>query len=394
MDCIKNAIRNIWRKRVRSIMTVMGIGIGVLSVIVIASIGELGKRSINEELDSIGVGGLAISVDSQALAQPLDDRDLSQIRGETDVLEAMPLIMEYTQTAARGESSGCVVWGVDEDVDRIISMKLLYGRMMNRSDLAASADVCVVDESFAFDTYARSNIVGKSINVLLGGSYREYEVVGVVASGGNVFQNLMGGTIPSFLYVPYTALQRVSGKSGFDQIAVKLEDGVDADTAAEKITARLEAELGVPDSIHVQNIAQQKDQLNQILNIVTLILAIIAGISLIVAGLSIMTVMLVSVHERTREIGIKKSIGASKATILFEFMMESLLISLFGSIAGAVIGTGLVWLGCTLMGTTCIINMPLMLFCIGFAVLIGMVFGVYPAIKAANLKPVDALRFE
>ena len=142
----------------------------------------------------------------------------------------------------------------------------------------------------------------------------------------------------------------------------------------------------------MENLNSHKEQLNSVLDIVTTVLSIIGGISLVVAGLSIMTVMLVSVHERTREIGIKKSIGASKSAILFEFLAESLFITLIGGLAGAAIGTAAVVCGSLMIGLDVILNFRLILFCIGFTMIVGVLFGVYPAVKAAGLKPVDALR--
>ncbi|MDF2568362.1 MAG: FtsX-like permease family protein [Oscillospiraceae bacterium] len=393
-DCLKNAMRNILRKRLRSVLTITGIAIGVLSVIIISTIGDLGKQTINNELNSIGIGGLAVSCSESATSAELYTTELNEIKSDDSVFEAMPLMLEVTECQIRGEKNKCMVWGVDNGAAKIVSLELLYGRLVNKSDVASSNNVCVVDETYAMETYKRKNIVGKKIEVLLNGGYEDFEVVGVVSSGGNVLQNLMGNYIPSFMYIPFSTLQRLSGRTNFDQIAVKLKQGVDADKAATQIAARLEVQNGVKDSIRVENLANQKEKLNNILNIVTFILAIIAGISLIVAGLSIMTVMLVSVHERTREIGIKKSIGASKATIMMEFLMEALLISLIGSIIGIIIGVTISFFGCMVMGIGFIMNMDLILFCIAFTIAVGVIFGVYPATKAAGLKPVDALRYE
>ena len=144
----------------------------------------------------------------------------------------------------------------------------------------------------------------------------------------------------------------------------------------------------------MENMAAQMNKLNGILDIVTFVLSVIAGISLVVAGLSIMTVMLVSVNERTREIGIKKSIGASRSTIMKEFLVESLIISLLGSLSGAAAGVFISYLGCLVLSVDFVFNLSMFIFCVAFAVALGILFGVYPALQAVKLKPVDALRCE
>ncbi|MBQ4152728.1 MAG: ABC transporter permease, partial [Oscillospiraceae bacterium] len=322
----------------------------------------------------------------------LDEEALAYLKAEPSVSDAMPILLQYTAATIRQESSSCLAWGVDGSAGRVLSLNVKHGRLLNRSDLSGFRNVCVVDESLAEKIYGRSNIVGKSVSMVIGSSYEDFEIVGVVETGGNILQSMMGEYVPTFLYMPYSTMQQLTGRTNLDQIAVKLKSDVDPDTAAKEITALLETKMKIPNGIHIENLNSHKDQLNNILNIITLILSVIGGISLVVAGLSIMTVMLVSVHERTREIGIKKSIGAGKKEILLEFLAESLFISLIGSLIGVSIGTAVIALGCLILGLEILLNLRLILFCIVFAITVGVLFGVYPAIKAAKMKPVDALR--
>lgn len=389
MDALRNSLRNIFRKRLRSLLTVAGIAIGVLSVVVITSIGDIGKQTVNSELDSIGIGGIAISAENSSVG----DRQLELIESDEMVSDCMPVMAKYTTAEIHSVETKSMVFGVNTEADRLVSLDVLHGRMINQSDLSANARVCVVDESYAVSAYKRSNIVGKTINILLGDTYQPFEVVGVVASGGNVLQNLMGEYIPCFIYAPYTTVQTAYGSTGYDQIMVKLKSGADSEEVTDTLVNKLETSLS-SGSVQVQNLVQQKEKLNSILDIVTLVLAVIAGISLVVAGLSIMTVMLVSVHERTREIGIKKAIGASRGIILREFMAESFLICLIGGTGGLLLGVGFVFAGCLLVGIPFVPNFGMMGFCLLFSVVVGMLFGVYPAMKASRLKPVDALRME
>lgn len=391
-EIIPSASRNIKRKRFRSLLTMLGIAIGVLSVVVITMIGDIGKAGINQELDSMGVSGICLRLPAETGMQ-LDGRALSIVQDNEQVSQASPLISKVTEIQIREKSTQAVLWGVDSNAEKIISMELLHGRLISKSDISSRARVCVVDESFAKQSYGRSNIVGKTVKISCSGQYQPFKIIGVVSSGGNMLQSLMGQIVPNFMYAPFSTIGALNQKQGFSQIVVKLSPSADEKAAAAALGGELSASLGIS-GLRYENLNGQKDKLNGILDIVTLILSIIGGISLVVAGLSIMTVMLVTVNERTREIGIKKSIGANKKTILCEFLAEALLLSLFGSIIGAASGVLLGTVGCAVIGMPPQINIGAIVFCIAFSIIIGSLFGVYPAMKAASLKPVDALRCE
>lgn len=391
-DYIANGSKNIFRKKLRSILTIVGISIGVLSVIVISTIGEVGKVTINSEIDSLGMSGLTVRTVKSG--SELFTAQLSTIEHINDVYDAMPLMLEYTESRMRNVKTDCAVWGIDNGAQNIVSMELLYGRFINKADVASYENVCIVDENFAQKVYKRTNIVGKTMEISLNGHMESFTVIGVVKTGGSLMQGLIGNYIPCFVYMPYTTLKTYTGKSNFDQIAVKLRGGADPDNTAKAIKASLSDVMGGADNVRVENLVAQREQLDRILGIVTLVLSVIAGISLIVAGLSIMTVMLVSVSERTKEIGIKKSIGASRRKIMAEFLAESFLISLIGSGSGAAGGIILSVVGCAVLGLPPQLNVPMILFSALFAIAVGVLFGVYPALQAAKLRPVDALRSE
>lgn len=393
-EYIGTAINNIYRKRFRSLLTMLGISIGVCSVVIIGSVGNIGTELLNKEIATFGIGGITIGADANDSETKLYMDDLEIIEQSNKVEKAVPILLEYTKSYCRNLVINTAVWGIGSGADQIFSLELIHGRLINYSDLAGAERVCIVDEEYAKKTFKRSNIVGKYVTLELDGRNEPLEVIGVVKSGGVIVQNLITDIIPSFIYSPYTTIQGLGGKSHFDQICIVANEDYDEQTVATSIVRLLEEKNNNKGGYKSENVTMQKDKLNGIVNIVTLVLSVIAGISLVVAGLSVMTVMLVSVKERTKEIGIKKSIGATKKNIMKEFLIEAFILTLFGSLLGCIIAIVITLIGCSILALNPSINWYLTSICIGFALIIGVVFGVYPAIKAANLNPVDALRHE
>lgn len=382
------AWRSLSRKRGRSILTILGIVIGVASVTVIGNISQCGSTALNNEMDSLGLNGLTISASSSAV---LEQETLEIVQDSSEVEQAMPVLMQTGEISARNEQEDALLWGIDENAGRIISLEVLYGRGLNRQDMMMQKNVCLIDEAFSKAAFGRSNGVGKTISAVYGGVSEKYTVVGIVKTGSGLLQSFMGSYIPSFIYLPYTSMQSSLGRTTFDQIAVRIEEGEDADTVGTHLASALERSSGIEDGYLANNLVKQKDSLNNMLNILTLIFSAVGAVSLLVASLSIMTVMLVSVHERTREIGIKKAIGAGNGVILQEFLWEALLLSLTGALIGALVGTGISYAGAAIFGVALELRLDIIWLASGFSVVSGVIFGVYPAMKAASLPPIDAL---
>lgn len=393
IECVKNGLSDIFRNKLRSILTIGGIFIGVLSVVIISTIGDIGTNTIDNELINMGMDSVIIS-GKKCNETGLSDTDLMLVKGVPAVSNAMPLMYIMSDTDILNKVEECMLWGVNEDADNVIQLEAVHGRLINKGDIISNARVCVIDEQVAYERYKRTNIVGKTISIRINDKYEEFKVVGIVNSGVNVLQNMLGGIIPEFVYIPHTTMAELSNQTYYDEIAVKLDSTDNMTAVSDEIERTLFIQKGNDADIRIENLLKQRQQLNDILGIVTLILSVIAGISLVVSGLSIMTVMLVSVNERTREIGIKKSIGATNKDIMTEFLIESVLITLFGGVLGSVVGIILVLLGCAVLNLTPVINIYTILSILGISVLIGLTFGVYPASRASKLKPVDALRHE
>ncbi|MFR5791163.1 MAG: ABC transporter permease, partial [[Clostridium] leptum] len=204
-DSVKAAAKNLGRKKLRSSLTILGITIGVASVILIGNIGQCGTQAVNAEVNSLGLGGLTISAGSQEGGEAgLTLEDLKTIRKTASVEEAAPVIMQNTKIGYRNEQMDALVWGIDTKASQVISLQVLYGRSISNGDVNTCANVCMVDQNFARAAYNRDNIVGKHISVLYNGIQENFEVVGVIKTGSGLLSNIIGDYIPNFVYVPYS----------------------------------------------------------------------------------------------------------------------------------------------------------------------------------------------
>ncbi|MFU0833346.1 MAG: Macrolide export ATP-binding/permease protein MacB [Oscillospiraceae bacterium] len=393
IDYLKSACRNLGQKSVRTFLTVLGIAIGVSSVIIIANISQCGTNILNNELDSLGLSGLSITVKEGKNVTMTSD-DLNFIRKFSQVEQVSPILVENTNIALRDKTISALLWGIDSGASDVISLRVLYGRLFTPKDINTCANVCLVDEQFSQDVYSRNNMVGKTINFRCGGVEQQFTVVGIIKTGTGLLQNMIGNYVPTFIYVPYTTMQASAGRNSFDEIAVKIRPGYDAEDVGAMIVNHLDINNRADGAFISNNLAKQKEGFLQLLNIITWILSAVGAISLLVASLSIMTVMLVSVNERTREIGIKKALGATRGAIMLEFLFEASLISLIGCFLGICAGYLISYIWASYFHVELAIRMDIILIATAFSIFIGTIFGVYPAYKAAQLKPVDALREE
>ncbi len=393
IEYIHHTAKNACRKPFKTLLTVCSIGIATTSIVLITTIANTGKVSLEAELANMGMNGITVGADEKVRTAKLGTKELEVIRNNDNVFEAAPVIVSYTEAKMHGLVADSLIWGIDETAKDVVNFSLQYGRMINGSDISAQRKVCVVDSNFSKAFYGRENIVGKKMRLLLFGRYEYFTVVGVVKSGGNILQGLMSGYIPSFVYIPYTTAAGTKNPD-FDQIVVRVKNSDITEQTSLEIKKSLDNINNVTNGYRIQNIIQQKQSLNRIVDVFSLVLSCIAAISLLVSGLGIMTVMMMSVTERTREIGIKKSLGASKKVIASEFLFEACSISAIGGLLGISAGNLAAFAGTSFVNANFIHNIKTDVLFLLLAIFIGGIFGIYPAIKAADLNPIDALRYE
>ena len=389
---IVSTLVSIFRSRTRSLLTMAGIAVGVFSVVLVSTVGTVGASQVSATLVTMGVDTLLVQAADNSVTVTITDQDAATVRRVDGVNDVMPLMASMTEAKMIGRRLDCYVWGVDKSADRLISLEAKHGRLVNNSDSAAGLKVCVIDEQFAKKSYGRSNVVGKTLSLFLGGKYHEFEIIGVAHSGLSSLQGMLSNIMPGFMYIPISTMQQLTGRTTYDKLAVKLDDmNTDVPVVA-AVQEALNRTIGTTDAYIVNNLLSQKSQLEEILGIVTTALSMVAGISLAVSGISVMTTMLMSVTERTREIGIKKSIGASSRNICREFLSEAVLLTMTGSAAGIAAGLLISGVGCLIAGIAFQANWLM----IGLAAVasgaVGAVFGAYPAYKASSMDPVEALR--
>lgn len=389
---ILNAFKNLCRRKVGTALTLVGIAVGVMSVAVIGALSDYGERAVAGELDSLGLNGLSVSAcGSDSTLKYSDSELLLAIDG---VVGASPYYMSEGYVELSDSQISATLWGTTSGNNSVFSSRVICGDDFCRPDIEGGEAVCLIDGELAKKLFGRENVVGKSIEIGCFEHTVDCEIIGVTANDSSILKSISGEMMPEFVYLPYTLMERFGGSENVGSIAVKVAGDADTDELSERILRELDQRKGSVGAYQCDNLSHQRDRLDSILSIVTGLLSAISVIALLVAGLGIMTVMLVSVNERTREIGVKKAIGAGFSAILLEFLAEALTISLIGGIMGAVLSVLLVRLGGMLAAVDIAVNPVSALSAVLSAAAFGVVFGVYPAVKAAKMKPVDALRHD
>lgn len=400
-EYIKIALMNIRSNRGRSILTMLGIIIGISSVIMVISIGNGVRGQVNSELEGIGGGQIAFYVDStrKDTTVTFNQSDFDMILAQVDHVKGVTPSFGTWGTAEgpKGDydiiSSGGTVGLQYASSDPIIKDKYF-----TQNDYDSGSNVCVISEASAVALFGTTDVVGMTFEATFYGITQELRVIGIRKDNASALINMGYGDTTIQAEVPLTFMANKLGYyiDDFDQFYVIAESSEYSTEVASQILSLLENRHNVrgENQIMMESFTDYTAQFDTILGFITIFISFVAAISLLVGGIGVMNIMLVSVTERTREIGIRKSLGARTRSILLQFLAEAGIITLLGGIIGIILGILGAVAVCSAMSITVQVNVSTVIFASIFSCGVGIFFGIYPARKAAKLSPIEALRYE
>ncbi|MDY2657028.1 MAG: ABC transporter permease [Candidatus Limiplasma sp.] len=388
----KMAVKAIAGNKMRSFLTILGVVIGVVAIVVLVSIGQGANSSVVESIEGMGTNLITANINARRM-NPIDLDSLNEL-AQNEAISYVAPISSVSGTVKAGATTydDGVVQGTTPGYESIRNWTVAEGRFLQQPDIDNRSFVAVIGAEAATEMYGTTHAVGEtfSLNGYTITVVGVLEAVGSSASGSNDNQIL----------IPFTLAQRLSNQTSISSFYVSAASSAQVEQAQAAVESYLEKAFenyntrSFGTQYSVFNQTEMLSTLSETTNTLTLMLGGIAAISLLVGGIGIMNIMLVSVSERTREIGIRKAIGAARGNILMQFLIESLVVSLMGGLLGLAISVAAVNALAPVLQMTLTIPVNVAWMAIGFSVFIGVVFGMYPANKASKLRPIQALHYE
>ncbi len=390
---LKMALRSISANKMRAALTMLGIIIGVMALVVLVSLVSGATTSVTDAVSSLANDLLTVTI-SDDKGDPVHLDNLDAWAREEPAIGAMAPSSTDSVTGKYGADSGSfTLYGTTPAYYDIEGLQLTMGRFLNRADVENNTRVCVLNYAAATDLIGYADCVGQEISF----DGMKFTVVGVLSEDENLMSSMMGSSYTA--YVPYTSLLRLSTTVTEDVTSFVVSPGTGAtvEKTEEAINDLLYARFQEDeDAYSVSSMDVMENAMSSITSVLSILLGGIAGISLIVGGIGIMNIMLVTVTERTREIGIRKAIGANRGTILRQFLMEAVVLCMMGCAIGIFLSWTILRVVAVVVSSLSIsfqLNGTVVLIAVLFCFFIGVVFGLYPANKAAKMKTIDALHY-
>lgn len=392
VETVKMAFKAIWANKIRSFLTMLGVIIGVMSVTVLMAIGQGSTSAVTDSISSMGTNMISITIQTRRFGFGMGKGSRSQSAKGTVILRAddvlslkddesiryvSPTVSGNLTVKAGSTNTSASIMGVYPDYANIVNTELASGRYIIDVDVENRSAVCVIGPDLAEELFGNTNVVGNTLHV----NGRMFRIVGVLE-----------GT-SSTLVLPFTLAQRMLEATSINSFYVSAADASSVSAAQTAVERFLYKKYQDDSTYSIMNQEEMLAAMEEATGTLSLMLGGIAGISLLVGGIGIMNIMLVSVTERTREIGIRKAIGAKRRNILLQFLIESVVLSGMGGLLGLLLGYGIMHVLETYMGMSVAASAGVAQLAMGFSMFVGVVFGLYPANKASKLKPIDALHY-
>ena len=390
---IQMSLQNIKSNKMRTFLTTLGIIIGVTAVIALITIVDGVIGSVMGQFSSLGAGTLSVSITGSSLKKGLTESDLDSLEQLENVSGISPSVSITTTAARPGKLLDHVsVQGKNDYYFRNNDL-VSYGRAITRQDVENEAYVCIIDQDLADNLFPGEDPLGSQ--AIVGGI--RYTVIGLQGEDSNLMASMagMGGSVDGTITIPYTNALKFSGNSSVTSLDVYVADTDRTQELQEAVESVLYKAFNEnEDCYNVFSMDSLLDTMDSMMSMMTYMLTGIASIALLVGGIGIMNMMLVSVTERTKEIGLRKAMGATPERIQVQFLLESIVLSLIGGLIGVALGLLISFAAASLLGTDFVISSSAVGLGVGFSAAVGIVFGWAPARKASRLNPIDALRSE
>ena len=406
LEYVKMALMNIKSNKGRSLLTMLGIIIGISSVIMVISIGNGVSAQINEELNKLA-GGQLYFYSGSMMGEVVEEtirfttEDFEEIEEKIEHVKGVsPSYQTYGSARSQKGEFTAYVYGGTVAQQYIYTEPIVKGRYFNKSDYESASRVCVIRESSAIALFGTTDVIGESFETIVDGLSMDCTIIGIRQDNAS---SALGGMLMYYdeveMEIPLTTMGSAFGYYVEDFASFYVfTDGPQYSTDAASAIMRLlrsKYQLSVDSkAVQMQDFNDSMKSITQVIDIITVFVVFVAAISLLVGGIGVMNIMLVSVTERTREIGIRKALGARTKSIMLQFLAESAIITLLGGVIGIILGVVGANLVCGMMGFTALVTFGTVMLTTLFSIGVGMFFGIYPARKAAKMSPIEALRHD